>query len=166
MKSFIAFIIISITLVTLSIYLESKDYDPMKADENHWWQAYATQKEEYMDPVFPISQKTRLVFWFSGAPTYRLCMKDMKEIMDDPGNIYSKGSEEPYGCAYKGSNKYISMFMYSFIMEKEHFACLLEFTSPKGIKMNGKYSPILKGYEQSCKFESSGEIQYKVLLGN
>ena len=107
-----------------------------------------------------------LVFWFSGAPTYRLCMKDMKEIMDDPGNIYSKGSEEPYGCAYKGSNKYISMFMYSFIMEKEHFACLLEFTSPKGIKMHGKYSPILKGYEQSCKFESSGEIQYKVLLGN
>ena len=166
MKSFIAFIIISITFLALSFYSDEKDYKPHEFDKNHWWKAYTTFKKEHMEPWMMIPRTTRLNYWLIGAPTYRLCMKDLKEIMNDPDNILSKFNEEPIGCAYIGSNKYISMFMYSFIMEKEHFACLKENTSPKAIELYGKYFPVLKGYEHECKFESSGEIQYKILLGN
>lgn len=110
--------------------------DQLQSDGKYRWLGYATDKEN-----------NELEYFLIRKPSYKICIRDMKRHLSGDSAKYYK---EPMGCGYMGNNKYLSLFMFIFILEKDHFACLLEINNQKMIDNNAKFASIINIKNNSC----------------
>jgi len=138
MKKILLILLPFLILTSCSDYKEETYdlFDQMQSEGKYRWLGYATSKRTNEFEYFLIKK-----------PSYKICMRDMKRYLSGNNGKYYK---EPIGCGYMGDNKYLSLFMFIFILEKDHFSCLLEINNQKMIDENAKFASILNVRKNSC----------------
>ena len=113
MKKILLILLPFLILTSCSDYKEETYdlFDQMQSEGKYRWLGYATSKRTNEFEYFLIKK-----------PSYKICMRDMKRYLSGNNGKYYK---EPIGCGYMGDNKFLSLFMFIFILEKDHFSCLL-----------------------------------------
>jgi len=110
--------------------------DQLQSDGKYRWVGYATSK-----------RSNELEYFLIKKPSYKICIRDMKRHLSGNDGKYYK---EPMGCGYMGNNKYLSLFMFIFVLEKDHFSCLLEINNQKMIDVSAKFNSILNIKRNAC----------------
>jgi hypothetical protein len=148
-------IIIFLVIILCFLFLASYAVEEGKFDKKYKSHLGNPEVDLWVGYAKAIGRHEQLEGYFKLFPSYRSCMKWMKSDIEE-GN----GNEEPFGCLYKGKNKYLSLFMFIFVMEKKHFLCLLEVNNQEFIKTYGKFVSIFNndGAINSCKNDENHKV--------